>query len=170
MTSMDESWEGVELRPIMRLRILGEALPGVAFEERTLDFPFDAVWSFIADLERSVPSFDPLVRSIRITERSPDGKRLRLRAWPSPLPFTVELTEGLCLMRSAAFMVGMAAEPAGADATRFCHLEGVPTSGPRSIQAMQRPVVAALRSLHRRNVHGDLDGIERCLNAARRPT
>lgn len=168
MTAAETSWPGVELHPLLRLRILGAALPGVAFEERTLDAPFDVVWAFIADLERSVPSFDPLVRSVKITERSADGERLRLRASPSPFPFRVELTEGLCLMRSAVFMVGMAAEPSGPGTTRFGHLEGMPTPGPRLVRSLERPVVRSLRGVHRRNVHRDLDGIERWLTTERR--
>jgi hypothetical protein len=168
VTAAETSWPGVELHPLMRLRILAAALPGVAFEERTLDAPFDVVWSFISDLERSIPSFDPLVRSVRITERSADGERLRLRASPSPFPFQVELTEGFCLMRSAVFMVGMAAEPSGAGTTQFGHLEGIPTPGPRLLRALERPVVRGLRGVHQRNVHVDLDGIERSLAAERR--
>ena len=152
----------------MRLRVLGASLPGVAFEERTLAVPFDDVWSFIADLERSVPSFDPLVRSIRILDRSPNGEQLRLRAWPSPFPFRVELTEGLCVMHSAVYTVVHRGGAARSDATRLGHLEGLPTSGPRVIRALERPVVAGLRWFHRGSVRRDLDGIERCLRDARR--
>jgi hypothetical protein len=163
VTSLDERWPSVALAPLMRLRVLGATLPGVAYEERTLAVPFGDVWSFIADLERSVPSFDPLVRSVQILDRSDDGEHLVLRARPSPFLFRVELTEGLCLMHSAVFMVVMAAEARGVDATRFGHLEGIPTSGSRVMRALQRPIVRSLRGLHRRNVRHDINGIERCL-------
>lgn len=166
MTHLDERWLGVTLDPLMRLRVLAATLPGVALEERTLAAPFDDVWAFIADLERSVPAFDPLVRSIRIRERSPSGQHLKLRAWPSPFPFRVELTEGLCLMRSAFYMVAMAAEPLDHQTTRFGHLEGIPTAGPRLLQALERPVVRRFRSVHQRSVRRDLEGIERCLRQA----
>jgi hypothetical protein len=167
VTELDERWPGVALDPLMRLRVLGASLPGVVFEERTLPVPFNDVWSFIADLERSVPSFDPLVRSIRILDRSPNGEQLRLRASPSPFLFRVELTEGLCVMHSAVYTVVLAAEPRGPDATRLGHLEGLPTSGPRMIRALERPFVAGLRWFHRGSVRRDLDGIERCLRDAR---
>jgi hypothetical protein len=163
VTPLDERWPGIALDPLLRLRVLAATLPGVALVERTLPVPFDEVWSFITDLERSIPAFDNLVRSVRILEQSPDGRQLRLRAWPSPFPFRVELSEGLCLMHSAAFMVGMAAEPLGDDSTRFGHLEGVPASGPRLVRAMKRPLVSSLRAVHRRNARRDLDGMERCL-------
>ncbi len=168
MTQLDERWPSVALDPLMRLRVLGASLAGVAFQERTLAVPFEEVWSFISDLERSVPSFDPLVRSVQVLERSDDGEHLVIRARPSPFLFRVELTEGLCLMHSAVFMVVMAAEPVGPGATRFGHLEGVPTAGPRVLQAVQRPIVRSLRPLHRRNVRHDIDGIVRCLSEERR--
>ena len=69
MTTVEERWPGVELDPIMRLRILAQSLPGVASQERTLPVPFADVWHFIADLEHAIPSFDRLVESIRIIER-----------------------------------------------------------------------------------------------------
>jgi hypothetical protein len=166
VSQLDERWPGVALDPLMRLRVIGASLPGVVFEERTLPVPFSDVWSFIADLERSVPLFDPLVRSIRILDRSPNGDPLRLRAWPSPFRFRVELTEGLCVMHSAVYTVVLAAQPLGPDATRLGHLEGLPTSGPRIMRALERPVVAGLRWFHRRSVRRDLDGIERCLRAS----
>lgn len=165
MTQLEDRWPGIALEPVMRLRVLADALPGVALQERTLRAPFDVVWSFIADLERSVPSFDPLVSSVRVLERSDAGEPVRLRAWPSPFPFRVELTEGLCLMSSRVFMVAMAAQPRGRDETLFAHLEGIPVSGSRFVQAVERPVVRALRRVHRRNVRRDLDGIERSLRA-----
>ncbi len=169
MTHLDERWPGVRLGPLMRLRVLGRTLPGVAFAERTLAFPFDDVWSFIADLEHSIPSFDPLVKSVRILDRTADGEHLTLRARPSPFPFRVELTEGLCVMHSAVFMVIMAAEPLGRSSTQFGHLEGIPTTGPRALQALERPIVRRLRGVHRRNVRRDLEGIERCLTGRATP-
>lgn len=167
MTQLDGRWPGVDMDPIMRLRVLAATLPGVAMEERTIPVPFDELWRFLSDLERSIPSFDPLVCSVRIRERSPHGDQIRLRAWPSPFPFRVELTDGLCLMHSPVFMVAMAAAPAGPDATRIAHLEGIPIAGPRWLQALQRPIVRLLRRVHRRNVGRDLDGMERCLRTGR---
>jgi hypothetical protein len=165
VTQLDERWPSVDLDPLMRLRILAATLPGVAMEERTLPVPFDDVWQFIADLERSVPAFDPLVRSIQILERSASGENLRLRAWPSPFSFRVELTEGLCLMHSPVFMVAMAAMPLGPGATRFAHLEGIPTSGSPKMRSFQGRIVRLLRGAHRGNVNRDLDGIERGLRS-----
>ena len=70
-------------------------------------------------------------------------------------------------MQSAVFVVGMAAQPVGSDSTRFLHVEGLPVTGSRLMQAVQRPIVRRLLWVHRRNVSSDLDGIERCLGAGR---
>ena len=54
------TWPEARLDRVRQLRVLGAALPGVAVVERVLDAPFDEVWSFLSDLERSVPMFDHL--------------------------------------------------------------------------------------------------------------
>jgi hypothetical protein len=115
------------------------------------------VWSFVADLERSVAAFDPLVRRIRIRSRTVEGagERLDLQAWqvglPVAMPFDVHLERGLCLMRARRrlFFVGMAAEAEGAR-TRFRHVEGIPLPGTRP-----------LRPVFRRTTRDDVAGIVR---------
>jgi len=151
-------WPTARLDPVRQLQILAEVLPGVGLVERLLDVPFERVWSLLADLERSVPAFDPRVGSLRILSR--DGERLtvaaRMPLLPVTLRFEVELREGWCLMRSRSYLVGMAAVPVGAQ-TRYAHLEGVPWRG--------GPLLRLLRPLFRRVVGGDIRGIVRVLAA-----
>jgi hypothetical protein len=151
-------WPTARLDPVRQLQILAEVLPGVGLVERLLDVPFERVWSLLADLERSVPAFDPMVGSLRILSR--DGERLtvaaRMPLLPVTLRFEVELREGWCLMRSRSYLVGMAAVPVGAQ-TRYAHLEGVPWRG--------GPLLRLLRPLFRRIVGGDIRGIVRVLAA-----
>jgi hypothetical protein len=151
-------WPTARLDPVRQLRVLAEVLPGVGLVERLLDVPFERVWSLLADLERSVPAFDPMVGSLRILSR--DGERLtvaaRMPLLPVTLRFEVELREGWCLMRSRSYLVGMAAVPVGAQ-TRYAHLEGVPWRG--------GPLLRLLRPLFRRVVGGDIRGIVRVLAA-----
>lgn len=166
--SGDGHWPAPTLDRLARMRVLGTALPGVAMSERTLDVPFDDVWAFVSDIERSVPSFDRDVWRLRVLRRSRprSDEMLRIRAWPSPLPFAVDLREGWCLMHSRIYVVGMAAEPVnGGSATRFLHLEGIPATGPRWLQRVLAPVLGLFRRRHLRHVVHDLDGIERCLRA-----
>jgi len=154
-------WPTAELDRIARLRVLAAGLPGVALRERTINTPFDRVWAFVSDFERSVPAFDADVASLQIRQR--DGDRLRIvargswRLLRAPLAFDVDVRLGWCLMvsRPRFYVVAMAAEPDG-DRTRFGHLEGI-VGDTRYL----RPFLALSRVRHRRHVAHDLDGIER---------
>ncbi len=147
-------WPTARLDPVRQLLVLGRVLPAVGVVERVLDAPYERVWSFIADLEHSVPAFDPMVRSLRILSRQ--GERLTVSAGTSRTPFAqrfeAELRDGWCLMRSRLYLVGMAATPLG-ERTRYVHLEGLPYRSARPLRA--------LRPLLRGVVRADVDGIAR---------
>ena len=165
-----DPWPTATLAPGARIRALGAGLPGVVVEERVLDAPYERVWAFIADLERSVPTFDRLVARVRVT--SGDGARLRAhtkstwRLAGAALSFDVDLEPGWCWMvsRPRLYVVGMAAEPVPDDPgrTRYLHLEGVPFGG-----RVLGPVARATRLRHRRHVAADVDGIERAVRERR---
>jgi len=160
------SWPTVELQPLDRLRVMARVLPGVWMEERVIDAPFDEVWGFASDLERA-PEFDTDLHSVKIVWRAEERMKIKVRADVlglalPPWPVAVEMHEGWCWMRSALYVVGMAAAPEG-DRTRFGHLEGVPLHGPPSVQALQRPIAWVSRLRHRRHIPHDIDGIERSL-------
>lgn len=160
-------WPVAELDPVGRLRALAAGLDGVAIEERRLDARFEDVWSFIGDLERSVPNFDRTVASLRILEA--DGERLRVRAGSTrhhafvPLTFDVDLRPGWCWMvsRPQLYVVGMAAAPDGAG-TRYAHMEG-----PVVPWAPLRPLLQRLARRQARHVRSDIDGIERATSTSR---
>jgi hypothetical protein len=160
-------WPQATLDPLARLGLVEAAMPGSAATEAVIDAPFDRVWGYVADLERSVPEFDRLVRRIRIRSRRPaddndDGgaETLDMQAWqvgvPAPMRFDVRLEPGLCLMRGwgRLYFVGMAARPEGDDRTRFRHVEGVPLPGAR-----------LLRPVFRRTTAGDMAGLIAALRA-----
>lgn len=162
----DEPWPTATLAPAARIRALAAGLPGTVVEERVLDAPFARAWGFIADLERSVPTFDRDVARLQVTDRR--GTRLRARARSSwrlgglPLIFDVDLEPGWCWMvaRPRLYVVGMAAAPLPGDRgrTHYLHMEGVPFAG-----RLLGPVARATRVRHRRHVASDVDGIERAL-------
>jgi hypothetical protein len=161
-------WPDAGLDRIARLRVLAAGLPGAAVVEARLDAPFDRVWGWVSDLERSVPSFDAGVRSLRVVRREPagDGERLRIRSTAAalwlPVTFDVDLAPGWCWMasRPQAYVVGMAAEPDG-DGTRYAHLEAVAFAAPRAVRPLLAPLLAASRARHRRHVSRDVAGIRR---------
>jgi hypothetical protein len=118
-------WPSARIDAVARLRAIAAARPHLAYRERTLDAPFDVVWSVLGDLERGVPRFDHFVRWIRIVAR--DGEQIRLESngpFGTTLRFTAIHRPGWCVMRSWEAEVGMAAAPIGAERTRIAHFEG----------------------------------------------
>jgi hypothetical protein len=169
---VDAEWPEARLGRVARLRALAAGLPGAAVQERVIDAPFDELWAFVSDLERSVPAFDRTVARVRIVGRA--GEHVRMRAWapgvPVPLPMDAVLRDGWCVMtsRPTFHVVVMAAEPRADGRTRYAHLEATAIAGPPVARALLWPLRALThRYLARYHVPGDVDGIERHLAAAR---
>jgi hypothetical protein len=150
-------WPQGRLDAIARLRVVETAVRGLGSAERIIEAPYTEVWDFVSDLEHAVPTFDSLVRKIRVRGRTPlpgGGERLDVLSWstgsPVPMPFDVHLDDGLCLMhaRGRLFFVGMAAAPESPGRTRFRHVEGVPLPGG-----------SLLRPVFRRTSRADLNRI-----------
>ena len=147
------TWPDAQLDDIGRLRAIASAFPGVVVEETVFDAPFDRVWGFVSDLERSVARFDPIVGHVRI--RSRQGSTLRISAGPfrrgPGIRFEVRLEDGFCLMQSTGrlYLVAMAAVPDG-ERTRYAHAEGVPRRG-----------FGFTRRLQQRLCRADVTGIRR---------
>src|SRR5207237_4930589 len=101
------TWPTAELDPVRQLRVLAAVLPGVGLVERVLPAPFGSVWACIEDMETTVPTFDPLVTSLRIVRR--DGERFvvhgRNRFVPGITRFDGELRPGWCWMQSRLYVV-----------------------------------------------------------------
>jgi len=145
-------WPEAHLDPIARLRVIESAVPSLIGAERVIDAPFDDVWSWIADLEISVPTFDHSVSKLRIAARTGADLDVRAQSFgvPISLRFDARLEPGLCIMRARRrlYFVGMAAVAEG-DRTRFRHVEGVPLP---AVGRVARPLVG-------REVRSDLAGI-----------
>lgn len=170
-TGVDDRWPSASLDRVARTHALAAAMPGTWVEQRVIAGPFDEVWSYLADLERSVPEFESDVSALRITRR--DGTRLRLRAKASwklgwmPVWFDVDLDRGWCLMtsRPQAYVIVMAAEPAGDGLTKLAHLEGIAIGAPTWVARLLRPALAISRWRHRHHVPRDVAGMERGLRS-----
>ncbi len=155
-----EEWPTASLGPVARAKVLASAWPSAAWVEGVLDAPYRAVWSWISDLEHSIPQFDTTVTRVRVRSRRPapgepgvDLVSLTATAFALPLPFDVRLEDGFCLMRGAArlYLVIMAAEPHSDGArTHFCHVEAVPLPG-----------TTFVRRYLRRETRSDLDNLTR---------
>lgn len=134
----DTRWPTATLDPIRRARVMAAAIPG-GYAEVVLDVPYEQAWSWLSDLERSVPAFDAQVDQLRITARRPEpdgvGEHIAFRTTRHhvPLRFRARLEDGWCVMqaRGRIFVVVMAAMPEGPDRTRYAQLEAVPRPGGR---------------------------------------
>jgi hypothetical protein len=156
-----ELWPVASLGALGRAKVLGAAIPSAAWVEGVLDAPYRAAWSWVTDLETSVPRFDTQVRRLEVRSRwvEDDVERLRIIAhglFGLPLGFDVRMEHGFCLMRSRLYVVVMAAQPEdGGARTRFVHLEAVPLPGAGALRPMvQRVVDADFRNLARLAAQG----------------
>lgn len=162
MTS--DQWPTVALSNVQRMRVLGRVVPNAQMAESIVDAPFDRVWSWFSDLERSVPAFDGMVRRLHIRRR--DGDELKITSWQGPgrlvpTPFNVRLeSDGWCLMTTPVrlYVVGMCADPVGDDQTHVAVLEAMPLAVGRFAS-----------STVGRHVRGDARRIGRVLGVDSRP-
>jgi hypothetical protein len=161
---MSVDWPTVELNNVQRMRVLAGVVPNATVGETIVDAPFDRVWSWFSDIERSVPAFDGQVRRVRIRRRV--GDEIEMTAWSGPgamlpLRFDVLLEpSGWCLMIGQArlYVVGMSAVPVGEHRTHVALLEAVP----RRFGGLVAPSM-------QRHVRGDVRRIARVLGVDSRP-
>jgi hypothetical protein len=132
----EHGWPVASLDPIGRAKVLAATIHSAAFHQGVIDAPYDVVWPWVIDLERSTPRFDSQVDRvvIRHREEQRDVTHLRMSATSHgiSLPFRVRIEDGFCLMRGMArlYLVVMAAVPEdGGERTRFLHMEAIPLPG-----------------------------------------
>src|SRR5262249_47673062 len=105
------------------LAILAAALPGAAVGHRRIAAPFDVVWRVIADLEATIPRYEPGVARVRVTERQGEPLRgLGQDTAGREVAMDAKLRPGWCLMQSPAIVVAFAARDLGHE-TLLAHLE-----------------------------------------------
>jgi hypothetical protein len=148
---MNQDWPVANLDPVRRMRVLAATTPGVAYAEKFIPAPFDAVWAAASDLEHELPRMVTDLRSFEIT--SARGERLTARArgrLGQRAQFDVVLRPGWCVMQSRFIIGGMAAVPDG-QATRFAFLGAFRLPGMRLLDAVLRPAGQrlALRPINR---------------------
>jgi len=148
---MNQDWPAAGLDPVRRMRVLAATTPGVAYAEKLIPAPFDAVWDAASDLEHELPRMVTDLRSFKIT--SARGERMTARArgrLGQRAGFDVVLRPGWCVMQSR-FLVGGMAAVAEEGGTRFAFLGGLRLPGMRLIGPLIRPAARklALRPISR---------------------
>ena len=166
MTPNPAAWPTLpDLGTIARLQILAAAHRHAAYVETVIDRPFRSLWDEVADIEKSVPTFDATVHRLTVTERTNSGAPLRATAtpflFPFPIALNIDLRSGWCLMNSRSYMVGFAAEPLTETTTRYAHLEGFSRRASSPIDLPLQLVQRAVAPFLRRHVRNDIQGVQR---------
>jgi hypothetical protein len=141
-------WPVADLDPVRRMRILASALPGGGFAQTRVDAPFERVWGYLADLDRSVPE---LIGFIRRFELRADGTAVATGPVGNRGRFDVELRDGWCVLQDR-FVVGGFAAVADGEGTLLAACGAVRTRGLRRAVPLlfgDRPVRRTLVKVRR---------------------
>ena len=137
------NWPVTDLDPVRRMHVLASALPTAAYGQLHINAPFDRVWHYLADMDRSIPD---LIGFIRRFELAADGSALATGLLGNRGRFTVELREGWCVMQDR-FVVGGFAAVADGDGTLLAGCGAVRTPGVRRVAPLLLGERAVLRTL-----------------------
>lgn len=146
---MSDNFPVTDLDSVRRMRVLASALPSGAYGQLHIAAPFDRVWSYIADMDRSIPE---LISFIRRFELAADGSAVATGLVGNRGRFAVELRDGWCVMQDR-FVVGGFAAVAEGDGTLLAGCGAVRTPGVRRVAPLlfgERAVLRTLGKVRRR--------------------
>ena len=138
-----------DLDPVRRMQVLASALPGGGFARLRIETPFERVWAYLADLDRSIPE---LIGFLRRFELRDDGTAIATGPLGNRGRFEVDLRDGWCVMQDR-FVVGGFAAFADGQATILAACAAVRIAGVRRIVPLvfgNRTVLKTLRKVQRR--------------------
>lgn len=153
-TGAAAEWPVAELDAVRRMRVLASALPGGGFAQLRIDAPFERVWGYLADLERSIPE---LIGFIRRFELQDAGTAVATGLAGNRGRFDVELRDGWCVMQDR-WVVGGFAAVADGDSTLVAACGAVRTRGVRRVVPLlfgDRTVLSTLRKVRPAVGHSD---------------
>jgi hypothetical protein len=112
---MTAGWPVAEIDSVRRMRVLAASIPGASYAEEYFDVPFELVWGYIGEMERSIPALVRVLRAFRIVEREGEHLKARAAGWLGNRgTFDVVLRPGWCLMQDRFVVGGFAAVREGA--------------------------------------------------------
>jgi len=142
-------WPVADLDPVRRMRVLASGLTAGAYGELRIEAPFDRVWSYLADLDHSIPD---LIGFIRRFELAADGTAVATGLLGNRGRFDVDLRDGWCVMQDR-FVVGGFAAVANGEATLLAGCGAVRTPGLRRAVPLLFGERAVLRTLGKVRSH-----------------
>jgi len=148
-TGSTGSWPVADLDPVRRMRVLASALPSGAYAELRVEAPFERVWGYLADLDRSIPD---LIGFIRRFELRTDGSALATGLLGNRGRFAVDLRDGWCVMQDR-FVVGGFAAVADGEGTLVAGCGAVRAAGIRKAAPLLFGERAVLRTLGKVRSH-----------------
>ena len=122
-------WPVTELDPVRRMRVLASALPGGGFACLRIDAPFEHVWDYLADMDRSIPE---LISFIRRFELGTDGTAIATGPVGNRGRLDVELRDGWFVLQDR-YVVGGVAAVADGTGTLLAGCGAVRTAGIRRL-------------------------------------
>lgn len=138
-------WPVTDLDPVRRLRVLASALPSGAYGQLHVEAPFDGVWGYLADMERSIPELIGFIRRFELDGAATTATATGLLG--NRGRFSVDLREdGWCVMQDRFVVGGFAAVPDGAG-TLLAGCGAVRTPGVRRLAPLLFGERAVLRTL-----------------------
>lgn len=143
-------WPVAELDAVQRMRVLAAALPSGAYGRLRIEAPFERVWDYVADLERSIPDLIGFIRRFDLAADATTAVATGLVG--NRGRFTVDLRDGWCVMQDRFVVGGFAAVPDG-DATLLAGCGAVRTPGIRQVVPLLFGERAVLRTLGKVRSH-----------------
>ncbi|NUP49281.1 MAG: hypothetical protein HOW97_18535 [Catenulispora sp.] len=136
-------WPVADLDPVRRMQVLASALPGGGFARVRIAAPYERVWDYLADLDRSIPE---LIGFIRRFELRDDGTATATGRLGNRGRFDVDLRDGWCVMQDR-FVVGGFAAVADGETTLLAACGAVRVRGVRRLTPLMLGDRTVLRTL-----------------------
>lgn len=143
-------WPVADLDAVRRMRVLASALPSGAYGRLRIEAPFERVWDYLADMDRSIPDLIGFIRRFELAADATTAVATGLAG--NRGRFTVDLRDGWCLMQDRFVVGGFAAVPDG-DATLLAGCGAIRTAGLRRVVPLLFGERAVLRTLGKVRSH-----------------
>jgi hypothetical protein len=143
-------WPVTDLDAVQRMRVLASALPSGAYGRLHIEAPFEQVWGYLSDMDRSIPDLIGFIRRFELGAHGTAAVATGLLG--NRGRFAVDLRDGWCVMQDRFVVGGFAAVPDGGG-TLVAGCGAVRTAGVRRVVPLLFGERAVLRTLGKVRKH-----------------